>query len=1691
MKRLGYFLALVLVGALVLWWIDRRSTRPTPSVGDADAPTPLAPAPPQHGELTTIETSKDKSGQFAHSGPFEVFLKDLEQRDQPLWLHVKARDSRTIEDGSIDLLEVEFERYDDTTRELVVDGRAGRARARITGLGAIDKSTPIEVRDVELRHTSASRYSPLRFQTPQLRLDIDKQFAESDEMVAVTGPGFVGSGRGLAVDGLAQVLTLRSEASARLELDGGGEALLVGRGALVARARPDLEESLGKDVVSIELEGGASLSLRAGIPLDVEAQSLVLFGRIDQENSSFKALHAQASREVLVRSRADGTFRSERLLVDFDAGGRALRAAFDGQPRLQLALRDRSLARVPSELLVEGEQLTVEGEGAGPLELFFETQERFEFHGPAKLTLPALGTELRCQTRFEGQIAPNGSLDELVALGAVRAQHAEWTMASERVVVEKMPGATGQEVVRLSAPELATLSGRTAELDDVSLGSGSGLVVEVDRDRALVRQARDITLEQAREGARTYWARADELYELDPRQLSFLAGGDVRFEGPQGAGRGERLEAWAVDRAELFGAPQAPARLVASEDGRTWGSFEALFIEAQGQLVHARGDARARVDLEELRYDLGAPWIVVAQRGASEQPLLAPDLQVDAGGGVRVKVVRDDDELELYGERFHARADLVRDEQQRERYEPSLSTVSGDVRFTHRGRLEMSGAGEQLELRADRSARLTPLAGEKVRLKGRLPKSDATIEMLAAQADFSPERVTALSVEADITGLALGPSADRVPPQARKVRVVAGALDCDERSIVLSESVYIGGKTDLLEDWDVDCGAALIRLDDQRADEARGQLNELVAWNGFQLRMSSMGSARGSMLEISSRKQLLTITGDAAHDESGMASLERGDTLWEAPRIELQLDTGYLRSDNAVVRPLALDARDSWTLSYEALEPLPAGDDTIQIFRNPVWRSGEVEVRAGWALAWVDSAKWRMLGARSSTRGVDPDLDTLDRRRRFFGRADMSEVQDWLHEIYLDGEVEQRVSGETQLRAAGMYMDLVDGHGWIVDAVLDFNLPIGGRSYKLKLRADWLRHSLDGSMETRNAVATTCSHGGEPHYVIRIGRFARTPRMVESTVEDPRTGVVRTVEKFDGFDVVLEDNAIDFFGPFALPLPRIAGRQNKNNKFDEESLSVGSIALPSFGQDSKFGTFISANFTTDIGPIVKGFHWVLNRLFSGKVALPTPEGNTRTHADLNSRGLVLGVESTFQAKDHYRWSVIFDAIYDVKQDRGLVRVDGEDRSDVRAWLRSRGRFLLGTDEWLDFIVTRQSDPGVQAEFFEGDYLRFEERETLIHWRRAIDERYTSATAEMRLEDFRSEVVDQPTVNIFKGRSGIGALGPLSIVQSSHLTFSNRARFEGDPRYNEQPFLDGLGEREVLRVDGLTRYETPWTIGESGVRVTPFLEGRATGWSENATQDDRAARAALIAGVQASTTFWKRFDSGSWHVWTPTLGYRGDLVHLDGSTPVARFDAVDTPIEGRYLDLAVRSRWEHRELRSDLDIEVVQTHAQSLAPGEDEGWQPVLTRSMWLSRLAGIPFGVSHDARYDLKNGETDYSRTLVGFEPTPGLDLEVGYHRGRDLSGAELYSAATVGARYRFTRKWELEGRQTFSARDSGDSLAYSMTLRRMGHDFVFELENSVVAGEGRSSLRFKFTPLFAWRNASPSMLDRWRSARQ
>jgi hypothetical protein len=218
--------------------------------------------------------------------------------------------------------------------------------------------------------------------------------------------------------------------------------------------------------------------------------------------------------------------------------------------------------------------------------------------------------------------------------------------------------------------------------------------------------------------------------------------------------------------------------------------------------------------------------------------------------------------------------------------------------------------------------------------------------------------------------------------------------------------------------------------------------------------------------------------------------------------------------------------------------------------------------------------------------------------------------------------------------------------------------------------------------------------------------------------------------------------------------------------------------------------------------------------------------------------------------------------------------------------------------------------------------------------------------------------------------------------------------------------------------------------------------------------------------------------------------RTDLATIDDDVALVPIDRTELPLEGTLVDMGVRSRWTHSERPDTLDVELAITHASDVPDtsriGSVDGWLPLRTRGVWYSTLLGIPYVISHDGRYDLDDQRTEYSRALLAFEPLPAVDIELGHHFGRDpQTQRQLYEAVSLGAIWRFSTKWEIEGRQTLSSQGDG-RLAYRLLLRRLGHDFVFDLETRFVAGEGES-FGFRLTPLILWDPAGFSLLDRAR----
>jgi hypothetical protein len=746
--------------------------------------------------------------------------------------------------------------------------------------------------------------------------------------------------------------------------------------------------------------------------------------------------------------------------------------------------------------------------------------------------------------------------------------------------------------------------------------------------------------------------------------------------------------------------------------------------------------------------------------------------------------------------------------------------------------------------------------------------------------------------------------------------------------------------------------------------------------------------------------------------------------------------------------------------------------------------------------------------------GAVPLPETTQRRPphpdSLFGRIQAIGGAEWLREIYFEGDVSYSKDGRRQARVDSIYLDLVDGHGWIRDIDLAVDLPfMEGRP--LKLRARWMRHSADGSFFASNAVATTCDHE-EPHYVVRIGDLRIDPRKKERKRKPSDGPGQGPVVEHDGWEISTRNTSLGLSNQLEVPLPRLALPVTPDLQLDTERLSLGGMHPLRFGSDSKLGTFVGTTVRRELGWLAESVHKLLLRAEAPEIDL---DGQTDYRASWNNdRGLLLGLTSELAAEGRYWAQFAIDGLFDSGDDEGLIQVPEEDRSEWRAWYRTRGRYVIDEEEWLDLAVTVQTDAGVQSEFFESEFLEFEERESYLHWRRANGPDYLGATAEAYLNDYQSEIVTQGALHA-RTRSAIAGLtDEIPLLYSSGSSFGFLQREIGDPNTPspfDERFLstgfplpgggdtsDGWGEEQTLRFDTSQRLEAPVALGFAGLRATPFIEARGTAWQigpdvnskTGAVSAEDPTRIALLGGAELGTAFWRRFQGGVRHLVAPFIGFRADLFLEEEGEPLVPFDQVENPIDGQFFDLGVRNRLENKLSGSYLDVELVETYAEEAAGGTLTGWLPLEVNAKALTRVGSVDVGISHDALYDLETDLTPYSRTIFGVDPLPNIGVEVGYHSARDQLGQSLYNALSAGALYALSAKWELEGRYVFSTQGDG-RLSSEFELRRLGHDFVFEVSTRFQEGEGGgTSFQFDIVPLVTYDAPGDSLVERWRERR-
>jgi hypothetical protein len=1667
------------------------------------------------------------------------FLEGGEDGRRPTDFVLDAEDSgESDEGGELFLSGVTVLYLDPATKATRMELKAARATARRAESSEefeLKLGDELRLEDVRVTLNEGAPIVPVTVSVPVLFVDLAAGTLSSDEPVTLAGVGLSGGGMGLFFDEQAGFLRIPRDGDLRVA-HGAETARLRSKGPLLIERGTEDPLAL---LLSAEGGAHLLPSLSPGgehpeTPQGLRAERIVLRGReVAPGEVELQVLDAEGGATY---RRGPHELAGESLHVELDLQGEPARAEVHGNAHARLVVEpdegeeasgERS-ATVSSEDIVlewlsdgvhvtaagvavlrgEGVELTSDGPITGVVS---RDGQRANFHSSE-------GVRLSVRPEALPDARP-----ELVADAVLVTREVEVTLERD---------AAGQAVMLAEARGRPLVSGTTADGRPFSVRSEGALSLRQAGKSWTLPSAERVEV-TVLEGD-SFRARADQVEDFDPRAFSLVARGRVEVETAEGLATGEELTVAGRDHFTLTGTPERKATFESAD-----GHAEALLVERMGERVALRGDVAATLQPSlggGEAYDLACDELTVVRstvEGADGG--LARTFELDASGLRRALMESPDGTLEVECKHLHgtfeetldaagaqlasastlkaeevARAIVVRPGERPLRTRLSCAeleatrheslgadgelTVTGEA--VARGEVVFSGSlgdvpftGLAHEVAVDQAGSLRASAeGEgTVFFSGLLPSNSQPFEMEARWIEATEERIEAYLPVVDVHSMQTG-----VPGEADvDLHASAKHMTSTETWLEFEEEVHVDGITGEKIPWTLDAGKVRFEGHVSPAESTeRSEVTALVASQGVVLSLPDRGMrATGETLRAARLTGLMRFEGVPAKFESEAL-------VHEAEWIEVDINLGALMgSGKGRVRPPPEEdsaqeeggtiQKGSWTIDYLSLQTLVEPDSLITVLQEPkvtyegeklavflpVLPSTTVSVSASWAVLWVDREEWGKLSGRLGDDEEDaeegdeqgppapeatpaeapaeatPQGKPRGREPRFFDRIREFGV---LHEVYLEGPVEVQIGGQPSAYASAVYLDMVSGNGWLADASFTLDGDLFGFDFKkVKVQARWLRQSRDTSFYADEATVSLCEFD-KPHMLIRTGDLR----------------ITRESEK-ENFSVRLRDNSIRVYDLFNLPLPSIDYSSDEKGKPILSTVQLGSSA--------RFGSFVSAGFARPATGAAKFFGNLLGRP-DMDVDMDVDAEYSVDASWLGSRGVLLDLGFLVEAKDQFRLLTEIGGVPDNDDDKGYIRVPEDDRPGLRTWLRMNGRYWFDEDEWIDLVGTMQSDAGVQSEFFESEFEKYERQETYLRWRKARELHYYSATLKVPTDDFFSSVDELPSLRLWRGRGELVSLGPTSLVYSADASAAYLERRESDGGYASPfglpaVFPDGFGDREVMRFDTTQRLEAPFGLGFGGLRATPFALARFSAWDEDTLEDDEPVRALGQAGVRVSAAFWKRAAGGGVHQLAPYVELRNEVaLEENGGVPVV-FDEVELPVGGDYLDVGVRGRLAARaEGAAELDFDLRASHVTGVEGGPADGWYELGTFSRLSIEPYSTPMQLFHDGRYDAETGDTLYSRLTLGVKATEALHLEASHLRGLDLDREALFEAATLAGLYTWTEKWEFEASRTFSLLE-GDRLDSAFLLRRYGHDIVFEIETSFREGEG-ASLGISVKPL-------------------
>lgn len=1004
---------------------------------------------------------------------------------------------------------------------------------------------------------------------------------------------------------------------------------------------------------------------------------------------------------------------------------------------------------------------------------------------------------------------------------------------------------------------------------------------------------------------------------------------------------------------------------------------------------------------------------------------------------------------------------------------------------------------------------LKPDKGKRVRATGVTPGDGLPYTLVAKELVFQDERLEAIEPELDL--------ADPVPFPELGVafeRITAGRLVATNETITFTEGFQgfvqgnKGGKPDIR--------LGFVELDTEQLRRAQGSKKdgesqrtigpfepvppqEPVATEGqddddavdigrtqiggpFEVNLPTLAISAPNSYQDPEKKRLRLEQASVSLPEAGITF--DADVLW--------LDVGAMMAGGN--RDFLIDAispvvrggtpERPWSLECASIESTVVGEEVMITLVAPVITAGDDSARADYLALWVDRAAWSKAGSslRDPANALPPP-DEGEQKPNFLAEL-LFEIQTekyarYARALFMEGGVEIARADRRAAKGSRLYIDLQKAAAWLEDAELVYPLQSRGEEVPLRVRTERFETNEQGALTANGATLTTCDHE-VPHFVVRTRLFSLEPRAD------------------GGWRFAARGNRLKFQGGVQLPLPSIGNLVLDDEfgveGFENEAGEVTPLRDIAIARTARFGTVLGAAFRFDIGDVGE---WIAERIGMDPTHL---KGKWDTQAQwLGSRGPLLGMglylrerEPGNDPDEDFRLDAFIGGIPDGGDDRGVVRVPDSEREDLRLWGYARSRYPIVRGEWLDVAFASQTDAGAQPEFYENEFLRFEQRDTFVRWRKSFGADYLTAGVQKRVDDFRSQKEELPSFLAYRGERSIGSVTGSPLLWGGTFEAGYFTRRQGEVGRDIFSDLPGgadpnIGDAETGRADLRQRVSLPIQTTVPGLKATPFVEARGTAWTDTLNEGGDAARGGVRAGTELSTVLHKVTGDGYLHTLAPRVAASADLVYEETDLTPIPLDALDNPYDGTIYEAGLRALWVRPATFENFDLDVrgiLRTDRERDL--EDRTELGVLGE--YITRYGrGIgQVGLRHDARYDMDSGETIFSRSALAIRPGDDFIAEIQYGQARGIDDAELYETAGLLTRWRVDPKWEIETRYVHDLVND-QQLFVEGVLRRFSHDFVFDLSIQDRAGEGSTTFSFNLAPLLGWTRSRLGMLDRRR----